>query len=317
MWKKGRLGPGQMFAVDLETHEVLKNWEIKERVAHQAPYGDWLKQYRVELDTLPFEENQQLDTQGWMTLQTAFGYGLEDMEMVIADMASLGKEPTFCMGDDIPLAILSDKPHLLYDYFKQRFAQVTNPPIDPLRERVVMSLKMRLGERGNLLVPQAEDARMLKIQSPVLNEAELAKIQSVDGFASTTLSTLYPVDCGPDGLAEQVQQLCQQATDAVAAGHQIIILSDAPDGTLRERSLTAEQTYIPPLLAVGAVHHHLIKAGTRLKVSLVVETAQCWNTHHFACLIGYGASARLPLFGFRKCAPLVVTAQGSKSNGTG
>jgi glutamate synthase (ferredoxin) len=129
--EKGRLGPGQMLAVDFETHEVLKNWEIKERVAGQAPYGDWLKQYRVELNSQPFEENQQLESQPWMTLQTAFGYGLEDMEMVISDMASLGKEPTFCMGDDIPLAVLSDKPHLLYDYFKQRFAQVTNPPLIP------------------------------------------------------------------------------------------------------------------------------------------------------------------------------------------
>jgi glutamate synthase (ferredoxin) len=284
--EKGRLGPGQMLAVDFQTHEVLKNWEIKERVAGQAPYGNWLKQYRVDLNSCLFEENQQLDPQAWMTLQTAFGYGLEDMEMVISDMASLGKEPTFCMGDDIPLAILSEKPHLLYDYFKQRFAQVTNPPIDPLRERVVMSLKMRLGERGNLLDPKAEDARMLKIQSPVLNEAELAQMQQVEGFSSITLSTLYPLEQGSQGLAEQVQQLCQQASQAVAAGHKIIILSD--------RGLTGEQTYIPPLLAVGAVHHYLIKESTRLKVSLVVETAQCWSTHHFACLIGYGASAVCP-----------------------
>ncbi len=285
--EKGRLGPGQMLAVDFQTHEVLKNWEIKQRVAGQAPYGEWLKQYQVKLDTLPFEENTQLDRQSWMTLQTAFGYGLEDMDMVIADMASLGKEPTFCMGDDIPLAILSEKSHLLYDYFKQRFAQVTNPPIDPLRERVVMSLAMSLGERGNLLAPQAKDAQLLKIESPVLNEAELAKIKSIEAFAATTLSTVYPVDRGPEGLAEQVQQLCQQASSAVAAGDKIIILSDA-------NTLTAEQTYIPPLLAVGAVHHYLIKAGTRLKVSLVVETAQCWSTHHFACLIGYGASAVCP-----------------------
>ncbi|ERT05702.1 ferredoxin-dependent glutamate synthase 2 [Lyngbya aestuarii BL J] len=296
--EKGRLGPGQMLAVDLESHEVLKNWEIKERIARRQPYHEWLENYRVNLEPQPFEdETSNLETQTQLRLQTAFGYGSEDLDMVIADMASLGKEPTFCMGDDIPLAVLSDKPHLLYDYFKQRFAQVTNPPIDPLREWIVMSLNMQLGGRGNLLDPQPENARMLKIESPVLNEAELeALCQS--GFETIKLSTLYPVSTGPDGLEQAIKQLCDRAEDEVRQGKKIVILSDSSGETHRDRNLSAELTYIPPLLAVGAVHHHLITTGLRCSASLVVETAQCWSTHHFACLIGYGASAVCPYLAF-------------------
>ncbi|NJK36449.1 MAG: glutamate synthase large subunit [Oscillatoriales cyanobacterium RM2_1_1] len=294
--EKGRLGPGEMLTVDLIAHKVLKNWEIKQQVATQVPYGQWLNQYRVALHPQPFGEVSEFQDETWLRLQTAFGYGSEDMDMVIADMASLGKEPTFCMGDDIPLAILSDKPHLLYDYFKQRFAQVTNPPIDPLRERVVMGLNMHLGARGNLLQPQPEDARMLEIDSPILNQAELDAIQHSEmgiqngsskiKFGAMTLSTLYAVATGPEGLAQAVQHLCEQADRAVNQGKEILILSD--------RGLMADQTYIPPLLAIGAVHHYLIQQGNRLRVSLIVDTAQCWSTHHFACLIGYGASGVCP-----------------------
>ena len=291
--EKGRLGPGQMLAVDLESHEVLKNWEIKERIAARHPYREWLDNYRVNLEPQPFDEKTEFDPQTQLRLQTAFGYGSEDVDMVIADMATLGKEPTFCMGDDIPLAVLSDKPHLLYDYFKQRFAQVTNPPIDPLREWIVMSLKMQLGERGNLLDPQPENARMLKIESPVLNVAELEAIAQ-SGFENIKLSTLYPVSTGPDGLDRAIKQLCQQAENEVRNGKKIVILSD--------RDLSAELTYIPPLLAVGAVHHHLIVTGLRCQASLVVETAQCWSTHHFACLIGYGASAICPYLALESVA---------------
>ena len=283
--EKGRLGPGQMIAVDLSTHEVLKNWEIKQRVAHEHPYRDWLQQYRHNLEPQSFVAQKQLEPNDLLQQQTAFGYGAEDLDIQIADMASTGKEATFCMGDDIPLAVLSDKPHLLYDYFKQRFAQVTNPPIDPLRERIVMSLCMRLGKRGNILDLKPEDARLLKIDSPVLNEAELEALRQSD-FPSTTLSTLYELESGPNGGAIALTRLCEKAAEAVEQGKEIIILSD--------KGLTAEQTYIPPLLAVGAVHHYLIKTGKRLNASIVVETAQCWSTHHFACLVGYGASAVCP-----------------------
>lgn len=294
--EKGRLGPGQMIAVDLDSKEILKNWEIKRRVAKIHPYGEWLKQYRRELAAQPFTETPQLDENTLLRLQTAFGYTAEDQEMVIEEMASTGKEPTFCMGDDTPLAVLSERPHLLYDYFKQRFAQVTNPPIDPLREGMVMSLSLLLGERGNLLEAKPEFAHLLKISSPVLNEGELNAIRASE-FAFRELSTLYKIAWGPDGLKEAVINLCQQAAEAVRSGKKILILSDrilpTPDNN-GNGGINADYTYIPPLLAVGAVHHHLIREGLRMKASIIVDTAQCWSTHHFACLIGYGASAVCP-----------------------
>ncbi|QKQ76807.1 glutamate synthase large subunit [Nostoc sp. TCL240-02] len=303
--EKGRLGPGQMIAVDLVNHEVLKNWEIKQRIAKQHPYGEWLQQYRQELKELVSDKSsdvngnghlatengnghsttEKIDKQTLLQLQTAFGYTTEDVEMVIQQMAIAGSEPTFCMGDDIPLAVLSTKPHLLYDYFKQRFAQVTNPAIDPLREKLVMSLKVELGERGNLLEPKAEYARRLKLESPVLTDAELEAIK-LSGFATAELSTLFAISNGPEGLKAAVESLQAQAAESVRAGAKILILTDeVNDG------ITTEYTYIPPLLAVGAVHHHLIREGLRMKTSLIVNTAQCWSTHHFACLIGYGAGA--------------------------
>ncbi|BDI16589.1 hypothetical protein ANSO36C_23910 [Nostoc cf. commune SO-36] len=306
--EKGRLGPGQMIAVDLENHEVLKNWEIKQRIAKQHPYGEWLQQYRQELKQIVISQSahvngnghlatengnghsttNKIDKQTLLQLQTAFGYTTEDVEMVIHPMAIAGSEPTFCMGDDIPLAVLSTKPHLLYDYFKQRFAQVTNPAIDPLREKLVMSLKVELGERGNLLEPKPEYARRLKLESPVLTDGELEAIK-LSGFATSELSTRFAIASGPEGLKAAVQSLQAQAAESVRAGAKILILSDkGNDG------ISPEDTYIPPLLAVGAVHHHLIREGLRMKTSLIVNTAQCWSTHHFACLIGYGAGAVCP-----------------------
>jgi glutamate synthase (ferredoxin) len=290
--EKGRLGPGEAIAVDFRSQEILKNWQIKQRVASKQPYGEWLQQ-RYELELQPFAESSSLDTQSLLRHQTAFGYTSEDVEMIVEAMASQGKEPTFCMGDDVPLAVLSDKPRLLYDYFKQRFAQVTNPPIDPLRESLVMSLTSQLGERGNFLEEKPEYARLLKLKSPVLNDAELEQIRQSD-FGTANLSTLFAISVGPEGLQRAVTALCQQATAAVRAGQKILILSDRLTPSGETGSLDAEQSYIPPLLAVGAVHHHLIRQGLRMKASIVIDTAQCWSTHHFACLIGYGASAVCP-----------------------
>ena len=313
--EKGRLGPGQMIAVDLETHEVLKNWEIKQRIAKSAPYGEWLNQHRIELPTQrQFNQrgepshvagsptvhdgtekdssltppNPLIDRQTLLRHQTAFGYNTEDVEMVIQPMASEGKEPTFCMGDDIPLAVLSERPHLLYDYFKQRFAQVTNPAIDPLRESLVMSLRIELGGRGNLLEAKPEYAKRLKLETPVLQENDLEAVRQ-SGFETAELSTLFEIAAGPQGLEEAVHRLQAAAVEAVQNGKKILILSDS-----YSEKLGAEYSYIPPLLAVGAVHHHLIRKGLRMKASLIVNTAQCWSTHHFACLIGYGASAVCP-----------------------
>ncbi len=282
--EKGRLGPGQMIAVDLLNQEILKNWQIKQRVASRYPYGQWLASNRKTLEAQPMATDTVMDAASLIQQQTIFGYTAEDLDLVIQDMAATGKEPTFCMGDDIPLAVLSSKPHLLYDYFKQRFAQVTNPPIDPLREKLVMSLTMQLGARHNILQPGPAGAKLIQLSSPVLNEAELAVVKA----QAAVLSTLYPIAEGPEGLAAAVARLQKQAMDAIATGQEILILSD------RTASLDDSLTYIPPLLAVGAVHHYLIRQGIRMRASLVVETAQCWSTHHFACLIGYGASAICP-----------------------
>ena len=289
--EKGRLGPGQMIAVDLQTQEILKNWQIKQRIAKQHPYGEWLKQHRETLEPQPFAETATLDSQTLLATQTAFGYTAEDLDMVIVEMASSGKEPTFCMGDDIPLAVLSEKPQLLYNYFKQRFAQVTNPPIDPLREGMVMSLTVNIGLRGNLLQAVPENAKLIKIDSPILNDGELSFLKEQKSFPAKVLLTLYHIVAGPEGLKDAVNKLCQEAADAVRSGAKILILSDRPSSTA---GLSTESTYIPPFLAIGAVHHHLIQEGLRMKTSLVVDTAQCWSTHHFACLIGYGAAAVCP-----------------------
>ena len=287
--EKGRLGPGQTIVVDLKTKEVLRNWEVKQRVAQANPYGKWIEQHRQTVGMQKFGKDNLLSAEQLLSSQTAFGYTAEDVELIIQSMAINGKEPTFCMGDDIPLAVLSDNPRLLYDYFKQRFAQVTNPAIDPLRESLVMSLSMQLGAKGNILNLQAEDAKLLKLESPILNDEELASIESSD-FNTKSLSTLYKISTGPNGLKDAVTKLCEAATAAVEEGVEIIALSDRS----RAHKIGTEYSYIPPLLAVGAVHHHLIRQGLRLRTSLVVDTAQCWSTHHFACLIGYGASAVCP-----------------------
>ncbi len=314
--EKGRLGPGQAIAVDLEHHEILKNWEIKQRVAQQYPYGEWLAANRQELQPQSFPDATQLNAESLLRQQIAFGYTTEDVEMVIEEMASQGKEPTFCMGDDIPLAVLSDKPRLLYDYFKQRFAQVTNPAIDPLRESLVMSLSTQLGGRGNLLDAKSEYAHLLKLESPVLNDAELEQIRQ-SGFATASLSTLFKIADGPDGLQHAVNKLCQQATAAVREGSKILILSDRLGHTNESTQLNTEYSYIPPMLAVGAVHHHLIRQGLRMKASIVIDTAQCWSTHHFACLIGYGASAVCPYLAWETVRHWWISPKTQKQMETG
>ena len=291
--EKGRLGPGQMLAVDLENGRLLRNWDVKQEVAERHPYALWLAEHRRSLLGQPWQQQRQLSDLDLLQQQTAFGFTAEDFDLVIEDMASAAKEPTYCMGDDIPLAVLSSKPHLLYDYFKQRFAQVTNPPIDPLREKLVMSLEMHLGKRGSPLRPDPASAAVLHLGSPVLNEAELQALGQ-QGLPTTTLSTLLAIDDGPKGLEHGIQHLCREAEAAVRTGSQILVLSDRTDRDGRPGATTATTTYIPPLLAVGAVHHHLLRQGLRLQTSLVVETAQCWSTHHLACLIGFGASAVCP-----------------------
>ncbi|MFM8276905.1 MAG: glutamate synthase central domain-containing protein, partial [Cyanobium sp.] len=291
--EKGRLGPGQMLAVDLETGRLLRNWEVKEEAAVRHPYAAWLTEHRRSLSAQPWQQHHCLADQELLQQQIATGFTAEDLELVIEEMAGSGKEPTYCMGDDIPLAVLSAKPHLLYDYFKQRFAQVTNPPIDPLREKLVMSLEMHLGPRGSALRPEPQAAAVLHLSTPVLNEAELVALAD-HGLPVTSLSLLFAINDGPAALAHAIERLCRQAEEAVSAGSAILVLSDRllPDG--QAGGISAAMASLPPLLAIGATHHHLLRRGLRLQCSLVVETAQCWSTHHLACLIGFGASAVCP-----------------------
>nr|YP_009392008.1 glutamate synthase [Periphykon beckeri]ARW60356.1 glutamate synthase [Periphykon beckeri] len=288
---KGRLGPGQMFSVDLVNNLILENLVIKRKISKKFPYKLWLQNQRINVSSQPYISNNESDFINVSRLHTAFGYSNEDVELVIEHMASSAKEPTFCMGDDIPLAVLSSRPKLLYDYFKQRFAQVTNPAIDPLRESLVMSLVTYLGPKGNYLEPEEKMARSISLNSPVINEKELLLISN-SIFKVSYINTFFKLNPSTNSFDEQIEVICKQCILDINNGTELIVLTD------RMELLDKNQIFIPPLLIVGAVHHHLIKKGLRHKVSLIVETGQCWNTHHLACLIGYGASAICPYLAF-------------------
>lgn len=289
--RKGRLGPGQILCVDLVNNLVLDNWTIKQSIANKFPYKKWLQEYQYVLKAENYLSDINIDSIDLSRLHTAFGYTNEDVELVIEHMASSAKEPTFCMGDDIPLAILSQKQHLLYDYFKQRFAQVTNPAIDPLRESLVMSLRMYLGPKGNLLEPADYMAESIKLDSPIINEKELEQIVNYS-FKVATINTFCNQDSKNENFSKKIDEICKQCANYAINDYSIIVLTD------RVKTVLINQVFIPPLLITGAVHHHLITKQLRHKVSLVIDTAQCWNTHHFACLIGYGASAICPYGAF-------------------
>nr|QCI04553.1 glutamate synthase [Apoglossum ruscifolium] len=289
--EQGRLGPGQMFCVDLINKITLNNFLIKQKIADKFPYKLWLDKYSKSLLSQDYLSSVLLDIVDIARLHTAFGYTNEDIELVIEHMASSAKEPTFCMGDDTPLAILSNKPHLLYDYFKQRFAQVTNPAIDPLRESLVMSLDVYIGPKGNLLEPQDFMASAIKLNSPIINENELESL-SDNVFQVFRCNTFFSINSKTKNFNEKINEICLECINQINQGSQIIILTD------RIESLSENLIFVPPLLVIGAVHHYLISQKLRHKVSLIVETGQCWNTHHFACLIGYGASAICPYLAF-------------------
>ena len=288
--KKGRLGPGQMLCVDMVKKVVLDNWSVKQSIANKLPYRQWLQKYQRTLYNQPYSSEPIIDSVEMVKLHTAFGYTSEDVELVIEHMASLAKEPTFCMGDDTPLSVLSSKPSIIYNYFKQRFAQVTNPAIDPLRESLVMSLTVYLGSKGNILKPIDSMARCIKLKSPIINENELLQLAH-QNFSLVKVSTLF--NKKKLNFFEAIKNLCKKCLDYVIKGVEIIVLTD------KSNQLLVDNLFIPPLLAIGSVHHYLIDNNVRQKVSLIVETGQCWNTHHVACLIGYGASAICPYIAFQ------------------
>ena len=296
---KGRLGPGQIIVADLESGKFKEHGDVISEVANAAPYAEWLKssQRLSALQASSFPVAPAMGAADALKVQSANGFGMEDSQMIIEGMAAAGVEPTYCMGDDIPLAVLADKPHPLGTYFKQRFAQVTNPPIDPLREGLVMSLEMRLGARGNLLTPGPDSYKQVLLDSPVLLESELATVASGNaGLQAQTFSLQYTTG-GPGSLKAAVEKLCADVEAAVKAGCEVVILSDKVDPSEMDPS----QPPIPTLLAVGSVHHHLIASKLRSDTSIVAETAQCFSTHHLATLVGYGVHAVCPYLGFETC----------------
>jgi glutamate synthase (NADPH/NADH) large chain len=288
--EKGRLQPGKMFVVDMEQGRIISDEELKQGICSKKSYAEWLNKYKIRLEELPEPRVMftHLESDQVFKYQKAFGYSTEDLDTIIATMALDGKEPIGSMAADIPLAILSDQPQHLSSYFKQLFAQVTNPPIDPIRERMVMSLATFVGNNGNLLNENELSCHTVALKHPVLTNHELEKIRSIDTgiFQAKTLQCYFRADGKPGSLKKGVDRLCRYAVDAVEDGFEVIILTD--------RAIDSEHAPIPTLLAMSAVHHHLIRKGYRGRVGIVVEAGDVWEVHHFACLLAFGATAINP-----------------------
>ena len=297
--RKWRLQPGKMLLIDLEQGRIIEDEEIKRTLAEAEPYEEWLSRTQFKLEDLaevtPVEPPPPADPASLLDRQQAFGYTQEDLSHFLEPMARSGDDPVGSMGSDFPIAVLSKRSKLLYDYFKQNFAQVTNPPIDPIREELVMSLVSMIGPRPNLLGRQAGAHKRLEVAQPILTNEDLAKIRSIhqllDGaFRTATLDATWPSSEGPAGLEGAIQRLCREATDQVLADSNILILSD--------REASADRIPIPASLATAAVHHHLIRQGLRMQTGLVIETGEAREVHHFCVLAGYGAEAVNPYLAF-------------------
>src|SRR6266566_1420981 len=288
--ENGRLGPGEMIAIDLEHGVLLRNAEIKAALAQRKPYQEWLDTNLVRLTDIPQEPvphiNDTLDADTLFYRQQLFGSTHEDVELILRSMLSENKEPIWSMGDDTPLAVLSGHSRSLSDYFHQRFAQVTNPPIDPLREQIVISLDCYLGRHQNLLIETALHARLLHLETPLLTESQLETLGSLRGFPSQTLGVTFESEAGPAALESALDNLENEAVSAVAGGAKLLILSDA--------MANLNQAPIPMLLAVGSAHQALIRSGLRTYTALICETSSAWDVHQIALLLGYGAEAVVP-----------------------
>jgi glutamate synthase (ferredoxin) len=316
--KKGRLQPGRMFLVDLQQGRIIDDDELKRDIASAQPYAGWLRDNLVSLEDLA-EDNRPAGAaaaagelhDSVVRRQQAFGYTSEDLKLLLPPMASDGNEAVGSMGNDAALAVLSDRPQLLYNYFKQLFAQVTNPPVDCIREEIIMSMETTIGREYNLLEPTPGSARQVKLPSPVLNPAQFDVLRRLDGnnrggFRSRTLDMVYPVKEGAAGLARAMDALFEQSSRAVDEGCDFVILSD--------RNIDRHTAPIPALLAVAGVHHHLIRSGTRTKVGLILDSGEPREVHHFALLIGYGAGAIYPYLALETLEDLV--RQGDLANVT-
>src|SRR5262245_12529398 len=289
---KERLHPGRIFLVDTAQGRIIADDEIKADLAAAHPYGLWLRQHLVALDEVPAAPVAAPDHETVLTRQIAFGYTHEDLRILLGPMAKQGEEPIGSMGTDTALAVLSNRPRPLYDYFKQLFAQVTNPPLDAIREELVTSMESTVGPEGNLLEAEPESCHQIVLKDPVLSNQDLAKLTHVAfrGFRSITLPMLYPVADGAVGMERALEDLQRRASQAIADGHTIVILSD--------RGISRERAAIPSLLATAAVHHHLVREGERTRCGLVVEAGDACEVHHMCLLIGYGAGAVNPWVAF-------------------
>ena len=286
---KDRLRPGRMLLVDTEAGRVISDSEIKNGMAAMYPYDRWIRQLQLSIENLPESDAPQAELNAplWQ-LQKNFGYTNEQVQKIILPMADKGMEPTGSMGADMPLAVLSERPQLLYDYFHQLFAQVTNPPIDAIREEIVTSTRVYIGSEGNLLAPSPQSCRQLKLTSPLMTDAELAKVKALhqEGFRPCVISILYPVAEGGAGMEAAMKRIYAEVDAQFAAGCTIFILSD--------RGVSAELAAIPALLAVAGVQAHTIRKRIRTQLSILLESGEPTEVHHFALLVGYGCTAINP-----------------------
>jgi glutamate synthase (NADPH/NADH) large chain/glutamate synthase (ferredoxin) len=311
--RKWRLQPGKMFLIDLEQGRMIDDEELKSGLANSKPYKQWIENLRIRLDDVaehPVGSPERSDI-SLLDRQQAFGYTQEDFKFLMAPMAANGEEALGSMGNDSPLAVLSDKNKPLYNYFKQLFAQVTNPPIDPIREAIVMSLVSFVGPKPNLLdINQVNPPMRLEVSQPVLDFQDMAKLRHIESmtngkFKSATLDITYPLSWGHEGVEAKLASLCAEAVDHIKSGHNILIISD--------RAITATQVAIPALLALSAIHQHLVKEGLRTTAGLVVETGSAREVHHFAVLAGYGAEAVHPYLAMESLAAMHAELPGDLS----
>jgi glutamate synthase (NADPH) large chain len=298
--EKGRLNPGKMFLVDTKEGRIIDDVELKKNICTDKPYKEYIKESRRTLED--FEDVSaytNIIPERLKEDQKAFGYTIEDLRRILKFMAENGKEPIGSMGNDTPLAVLSERPQILFSYFRQLFAQVTNPPIDPIREGVVMSLMNYLGPQNNILNKESIDSPFIELSNPILTDDEMAKIKKMRDvdFKTTTVPITFKYDRGISGFKEALKLICERASKKVDEGYNILVLSD--------KKIDEYEAAIPSLLAVSAVHHYLIKKKTRTKVSIIVETGEARETTHFALLIGYGASAVCPYLAYRSIENLV------------
>ena len=285
---KGRLKPGRLLLVDTKKKRIVDDDELKNSIASEKPYQKWLSKYRIRLQDLPDQVIENNKVKNLFREQQLFGYTIEEKKVVLLPMVKFGKEELGSMGNDTPIAVLSNRPQLLFSYFSQLFAQVTNPPLDAIREELVTSMNVLVGAEGNLLEPMPKSCRQIELSSPMLTDLQLKKIirYKKAGFKTTAISTLFPIQLGEKGLAEALQTLFRKADDAIEKGYTIIVLSD--------KGANKQLAPIPSLLATSGLHHHLVQKGTRSKISIIVSCGDAREVHHFCTLIGYGASAINP-----------------------